>query len=369
MSPEHQAMTSDRTNNRHTEIRKACRLAPALTLLGIVAMLPLAALPQQDSAGAGIRGLLDFLGFNPGTVASMAAKPKVVELEVRDKSRQASFAGLVRLPDSAEKFFQDPTSPPPFIKPTQVGYFSEPARETDLGSLELAEDDYEVLAECKPAKCRFKLDILGIEEAESIDWKAAGAHAAFLDWFRAFLVQTTAAYRARGVAGLITYADKKAPYPVARGLRSLQEVAIPALSLYPALQAALAGAPQNPSLPGPEGVVSDRMMWSVSDFGYRPTLSLDRVVVTAGNPKPGLGPVMASQNIYANHYLAGRLQLGGILRLTDEAGQKAEFFWLLDQILFDDELGGLKRSLLARGLKSEVEDRLAEIRARRGSPP
>ena len=362
-------MTSDLTNNREIEARKVPRLRPALMLLAIVAMLPLTALPQEGTEGAGVPGLLDFLGFTPGAVVSLAEKPKVVELEVRDKSRQASFAGFVRLPGTEQKLFQDPASPPPFIKPSQVGYFSDPARDTDLNSLELAEDDYEVLAECKPAKCRFKLDILGIEKAEAIDWKAAGAHAAFLDWFRAFLVQTTAAYRSRGVAGLITYADKKAPYPVARGLRSLQEVAHPALSLYPDLQAALAGAPQNPSLPGPEAVASDRMLWSVSDFGYRPTLSLDRVVVVAGTRKSDLGAAMATQNIYANHYLAGRLQLGGILRLTSEAGQEAEFFWLLDQILFDDELGGLKRSLLARGLKSEVEARLAEIRARGASPP
>ena len=335
-------------------------------MLSALVMVPRIALPQQD---AGEGRILDFLGFSPDAAASLDTKPKVIELEVPNRSRQASFAGMVRLPGSGSELFPGPDSPPPFIKPSQVGYFSQPARIDNLASLELADDDYGVLAECKPAKCRFKLDIRGIEEAESIDWKGPGARADFLGWFRAFLLRSTAAYRSQGTAGLITYADKKAPYPVARGVRLLQEAAQPILSRYPAMQAALAGGPKISSTAGPEGLRSDRMLWSVSDFGYRPTLSVGRVIISHESGELGLGAAMAIQNIYANHYLAGRLQLGGVLRLRDRAGRTSEFFWLLDQILFDDELGSFKRSLLARGLKSEVQARLAEIRTKGASLP
>ncbi|MCS5637257.1 MAG: hypothetical protein NZ990_12120 [Myxococcota bacterium] len=359
-------MNSGWTTRSRAQRGAARRLGAALLILPALVIVPRSALPQQDAGEDRMLGLLSFLGFSPGAATALDAKPKVVELEVLNKSRQASFAGMVRLPDADAGLFRESDSPPPFIKPSQVGYFSQPARSDDLASLELAQDDYEVLAECKPAKCRFKLDMRGIEEAESIDWKAPGAHADFLDWFRIFLVRSVAAYRSQGIAGLISYADKKAPYPVARGVRSLQEAARPVLSRYPAMRAALAGAPE---IPPAAGLVSDRMLWSVSDFGYRPTLSVDRVIISKGDGEPGLGGSMAIQNIYANHYLAGRLQVGGVLRLRDQAGQSAEFFWLLDQILFDDELGGLKRSLLARGLKSEVEARLAEIRSQGASLP
>jgi hypothetical protein len=300
---------------------------------------------------------LAYMGIDENKLASLDADPILVEISVADRSRQAAFAGLIRIPEDGAKLFfgSAPGSPPMLIEPEASGYFSNPAALKNLASLELDEDDYEVLAECKPANCRFKLDAQGIQQARSIDWKAADAHRRFLDIFQGFLLQVVSQYRKQGMEGLPTYADKKQPFPVARGITLLVGEADPLLRLYPTIQKALTGAP-------PAAPASDRILWSISDFGYRPTLSVDRVIVRRGPDNKNLGAIMALENLYSNHYLAGRLQIGGALRRVSASGSSTHYFWILDQILFDDKLGGIKRSLLSRGLKSSLSDRLRAIR-------
>ena len=334
------------------------RLANAAATCAAALLLPLVAPAQENEATA---ALLTYLGIDEKKLASLGGDPLVVEIPVEDRSRQAAFAGLVRVPlDGAKLFFGSaPSSPPNLIDPASWGYFSKPAALENLASLDLAADDYEVLAECEPANCRFKLDATGIQETRSIDWKSKGADQRFLAWFRDFLVQSVARYRKEGVGGLPTYADKKQPFPVARGIARLAQEAAPLLGLYPGIQTELG---QAPPLVDPTPPASDRVLWSISDFGYRPTLSVDRVIVRSGPDNTNLGGIMAMENLYSNHYLAGRLQMGGTFRRENESGKSQDYFWVLDQILFDDKLSGLKRSLLSRGLKSNLSDRLKAIR-------
>ncbi|MDG2336042.1 MAG: hypothetical protein P8Q97_17650 [Myxococcota bacterium] len=336
----------------------------ALGLLSLFALLtlllwPRASLAEDRAFGA---ALLDFMQVAPGELASAGEKPLVVEIKVSERSRQAVYMGLARLEDGAQSpfFLPGPGPVPSLMQPNQFGYFENPAQAQDLDSLELDEDDYSVLEECRPQKCRFKLSTIGIAEAEALNWKAPGARQAFLGGFRTSLADEVSGFQAKGFSALITYADKPTPYPVTTGIRRLLDEAKPVLDLYPRLSKTLA----DPEGPGESASgESDRVLWSVSDFGYRPTLSVDRLVYLDNAPPADQGSVMALQNLYSNHYLAGRLQLGGILPEGSLPGQSGRYFWTLDLILFDDALGTFKRSLLGRGLRSEVEGRLETIRS------
>ncbi|HIG01211.1 MAG TPA: hypothetical protein EYQ66_07905 [Myxococcales bacterium] len=329
--------------------------------------------PAQAEPAAPMAPLLGYFGLTPKDLQKLGDAPVVVEVEVSDRKRQAAFAGLIRIQDADGNFFLGSgpldaapldsalSLPPTFLAPEQYGRFSNPARVGDLAALTLADDDYAVLAECKPADCRFKLDASGIREAGALDWKAEGARERFLDWFRPSLVAEVSHYRKAGLSGLITYADKPAPYPVAQGIVQLGQEARPVLDLYPALAQALDAIPGTGS--EPRAASLDTVIWSVSDFGYRPTLSVDRMILYEGS-----GAVMALMNLYSNHYLAGRLQLGGIILDGQLPGVSGDFFWVLDQLLFDDSLSGFKRSLLGRGLKSDLSDRLKRIRKNGETP-
>lgn len=332
----------------------ATAIATGVTIL----LLSFVATAQEDDPAA---VLLAYMGIDEKKLASLDADPILVEISVADRSRQAAFAGLIRVPEAGTKLFfgSAPGSPPMLIEPEASGYFSNPAALKNLASLELDEDDYSVLAECKPANCRFKLDAQGIQQARSIDWKSADADRRFLEIFQGFLLQVVSQYRKQGMEGLPTYADKKQPFPVARGITLLAGEAEPVLRLYPTIQKALTSAPP---VAAPAAPASDRILWSMSDFGYRPTLSVDRVMVRRGPDNKNLGAIMTLENLYSNHYLAGRLQIGGTLRRESAGGSSTDYFWILDQILFDDKLGGIKRSLLSRGLKSSLSDRLRAIR-------
>ncbi|MDE0886083.1 MAG: hypothetical protein OSB70_11175 [Myxococcota bacterium] len=351
-------ISDDDGHHRHPAQRRSLGLLSLSALLALL-LLPRASLAEDSVFGS---ALLDFMQVAPGQLVSAEKEPLVVEIKVSERSRQAVYMGLVRLEAGAQSPFFLPGSDaiPSLMQPDQFGYFENPAQAQDLAPLKLDDDDYSVLEECRPQECRFKLSALGIAEAEALNWQAPGARQAFLGGFRTALADEVSGFQAKGLPALITYADKPTPYPVATGIRRLLAEAEPVLDLYPRLSKTLAD-------PGGAGGTttgeSDRVLWSVSDFGYRPTLSVDRVVYLNKAPPADQGSVMALQNLYSNHYLAGRLQLGGILPEGSLPGQPGRYFWTLDLILFDDALGTFKRSLLGRGLRSEVEDRLKAIQA------
>lgn len=325
------------------------------TLLGLVAAQAGAA---PDEVG---RQILAATGISEKQIRSLGDDVLVVELPVPDASRQASFVGLVRIAQGYQTLFasSQTSEAPALLTPKQFGAFVAAAQAEDLAGLELPPDDFEVLEECEPAACRFKLDSSGIEFTRTLDWNHSNAPRDFLAWFRGALDRNVSQYRSQGLAGLITYADKPRPFAVATGVKQLEQQSAALLGLHPGIKAYLDAYPGGK----PDGI-TDRIVWTVSDFGYRPTLSVDHAIVAEASSGSGLGSAMVLRTLYANHYLAGRLQLGSVIDGERVFGVPGHYVLALDQMLFDDELGRMKRGLLARGLKSNVSDRLAGLRAR-----
>ena len=100
----------------------------------------------------------------------------------------------------------------------------------------------------------------------------------------------------------------------------------------------------------------------MKNFGYRPTLAIDHVIVDRDPEPSGARSLVAVKTIYANHYLAGRVQLAVVLDGKAALGIPGRFVLMVDRIRFDDRLGGFKRGLLARGLASDVGERLQLLR-------
>jgi hypothetical protein len=342
--------------------RLAAPICSVVLIAGTTALPVGAALASPNEAG---RRILETTGLSIDAIRGIGDDPLIVELDVAEPSRQAALVGLMRVGADPTPLFEAAVGPkaPPLTLAERHGTFSsaEPAAR-DLSGLRVADDDYELLERCRPSDCRFKLDAEAIEAVQSIDWSATGAEQEFLEFFRRSLDADVTRYRDRGLDGLITYADKPRPYPVADGVRRLQRETAPLLELYPDIRAYLEAYPA----PAPASV-SDHLVWTLSDFGFRPTLSVDHLVVGESGHAEGLRSAVVLRTIYASHYLAGRLQLAGVIDGEKVFGVPGHFVLAVDQILFDDEVGRFKRMLLGRGLASTIEDRLIALREQVGA--
>ena len=303
--------------------------------------------------------LADRLDINENAFAKLSDDPEVNEVDVNDRSREVALFGLIRLPASGEALLQDLASERngTLLGPSiEEGFFGRPAKAEDLSKLVLPDGDFEVLADCKPHECKFKLDRAGIEKAQSINWSSEAARSEFVGYFRRYLAQYVQAFREQGAAALIVYDDKPEPFTLSQGSENLRA----RMSLWterePELFAYLAEYPKGKPEP-----VRDVVYWSLKDFGYRPTLAVDLIVVDPSPQTPGVKALFIQQTIYADHYLAARYQSGALLDGPEALGVPGHFMLLTDHMLFDDGLGSFKRSLLGRGMQSDMQDRLKSI--------
>lgn len=310
----------------------------------------------EDSLKAALAQKLD---INENAFAKLSDDQEVSELDVPDRSRQVSLVGLIRLPASGETLLKELAEGRngSLLGPSQEeGFFGRPATPEDLANLVLPDGDFEVLAECKPNRCKFKLNREGIEKAQSIDWKKSASRNQFSEYFRDDLASYVDRFRQEGSKALIVYDDKPKPFALKEGAESLRAMMTLWSEREPRLFTYLEQYPSNP----PEGI-QDQIYWSLKDFGYRPTLSVDLIVVDSAPQTPGVQAIFVQQTLYADHYLAARYQLGALLDGPEALGVPGQFLFLSDQMLFDDGLGSFKRSMLGRGMRGDLADRLEAI--------
>jgi hypothetical protein len=176
--------------------------------------------------------------------------------------------------------------------------------------------------------------------------------------FRSQASAYVAAYREKGNGALVVYVDKAHPSSLGETVESLVAKFAGFSRHAPDLTRYLLDYPA-----GRRPRMSDTIVWQIADFGYRPTLVIDHLVVDREPGVPGAALLAAAKTIYANHYLAGRIQLGAVLDGPTAFGVPGHFLLLVDRIAFDDALTGFKRKLLQKGLRESLESRLVELRA------
>ncbi len=315
---------------------------------------------EQGRAAPFLRELIEEAGFSSRRIERMGRDPIALELSTEDRRREAAFAGIIRissaregLADALEAFERTGVG-----GEASFGRFSDPARPDDLAALSFPEGDLEVLPDCEVARCKFKLSAESIRTLRGIDWSDPAAGDEFTRMFRREALEYVDAYRAEGADALLHYGDKPEPEKVAEVLGKLIRQ-FKSLSLHaPDFARYLVEYPDSP----PEGV-EDSFTWSIVDFGYRPTFTVDQLIIDRSPSPEGIRELVASKTIYANHYLAGRIQVGAIVDGEAALGVPGSFLLLEDRIRFDDELGGIKRGLMSRGLSSDLRKRLVRMRA------
>lgn len=299
-------------------------------------------------------------GFSESEVRAIGSEPLARELEVADPSTQAAFAGIIRLSsdgsglaDALATIDQVPLA----SGIHGLGRFHEPGRPSDVAALQPTDSDLEVLAECELNECKFKLDRDGLDILAAIDWNREDAGDQFTERFRSEVLAYVERYRKQGNRALVLYADKPEPVALASVLESIVGGFTSFRRQAPGFTNYLLTYPE-----GRQAGMSDSIVWVSLDFGYRQTIAIDHLVVARETEHPGATALIANKTIYANHYLAGRVQMGAVLDGEVAFGMPGHFIVVEDRIAFDDTLGGFKRGLLGKALLDNVKVRLEMLR-------
>jgi len=316
-------------------------------LLGliVVAGLPVFVASPGAPSNAFVNELSRREGFSASDLRARDGGEAVVKSLDTPVRREVAHFGIVYIEatsgrfierfDDIERFERGPGVP-------QIGRFSVPPRLEDLASLTVPPQDVTALAMCHPGDCDVKLSAAAIAQFQKrVNWSSPGASREADVVTREMILAIVRAYEANGDAALGSYADAAEPLPAADQFRALLTNRHPLPIAVPELMAYLETYPR-----GRPAGAEDFFYWSVVDFGLKPTVRVNHVIVypLAGRPS-GVSHVIAIKQIYASHYFHSTLELRFLVDAapaTDHVG----FYLLSITRSRIDGTSGLSGSLL-----------------------
>ena len=217
------------------------------------------------------------------------------------------------------------------------------------------------LEHCRPGQCEFKLGVPDMQRfRDDVDWSSPQAHAQAEAVMRGVLARAARNYLDLGDAGLDELRDHAEP--VNRGTEFLT-----ILGRLPYLQASAPGLLRRitgiPS--GLRGTTDDfGADWSKADLGLKPIVTLTHVAICTA----GRGPnevVIASRQIFANHYIDASLGLTALVDSSD--GSDMSYLLYVNRSRIDrlsGPFGALARTLMKPRIRKGVEKSLAIAKTR-----
>jgi hypothetical protein len=299
----------------------------AVAGLGLAAVLAPLARPAAQPRGFVDRLLRERMQFSAADVRALESGVAVTRsLETPVRQEIAHF-GVVYVNAPASRFLERFRDIERFEKGPgvpQLGRFSDIPNADDAAALTLHADDIEALSACRPAHCDVKLTAAAITRFRTeMDWRSPNAARRATEITREMMAELVRAYQANGNAALGHYADGGEPLAVADQFRALLASVEQLPAPVPALFAYLADYPKGRP-PGAE----DIFYWTVVNFGLKPTIRVNHVVIY---PMPeaapyGLSHAIAIKQLYASHYFHTTLELRF---LVDDDRPGREGFYLL----------------------------------------
>ena len=285
------------------------------------ALAAVASLAAQSGSSVG-RFLNETVGFSIDDLRGLDGGSAVIRSLDTPVHQELAHVGVVHLdvpPDEfvdlfrdIERFERGPGIP-------QIGRFGSPPRLADLQSLTLPAQDVEELPKCRTGDCQVKLsaDAL-IRFRTDVDWSSADAGRQASELAREMVLDLVRAYQAEGNAALGAYVDDDDPLLVAEQFRALLASRDPLPAAVPGLLRYLDDYPRG--LP----VGADEFFyWTVVDFGMKPTIRVNHVVIhpLVERSSTGIAYAIATKQLYASHYFHTTLELRFLADRIDRAGR------------------------------------------------
>jgi hypothetical protein len=296
------------------------------------------------------------LGLSSDEIADVEQEPAVWIVEQEAAARRVTVAGLAKLSVPPGAILKDLRRRNGLLRSEamrRAGLFSAPPLPEDVAEYRLPESDLEALSECEVGDCKFKLRALGVEAFGKIDWSAPDARERADALARERLLDYVRSYQQSGREALKDpLVDKEEPLSPGKGVDALLGHMNLATEVSQALRSHLRDYPRS-AVDGAE----DLIIWTVRDYGYRPVTGVIHAVIYE---PPGSFPVVALTNLYSSHYFHSRLQL--IFLFADPEDPEQTYLGYSDRLLFDDDVGRIKRRMIEAGVLKDVGRRLELLR-------
>ena len=286
----------------------------------LAAVVPLAA---QSGSSVG-RFLNETIGFSIDDLRGLDRGSAVIRSLDTPVHQELAHVGVVHLdvpPDEfvdlfrdIERFERGPGIP-------QIGRFGSPPRLEDLQSLTLPAEDVEELPKCRTGDCQVKLSADALTRFRTeVDWSSADAGRQASELAREMVLDLVRAYQAEGNTALGAYVDDDDPLLVAEQFRALLASRDPLPAAVPELLHYLGDYPR-----GLPGGADEFFYWTVVDFGMKPTIRVNHVVIhpLAERSSTGIAYAIATKQLYASHYFHTTLELRFLVDRIDRAGRAA----------------------------------------------
>jgi len=141
-----------------------------------------------------------------------------------------------------------------------------------------------------------------------VDWTASDYRVQATRVLKLMLLDYVRDYSARGDAALIEYHDKQTEVSLADEQRDL--LAALGREVIPDIPQYLN------SFPGPElAMVEQVLVWSKIKFGFKPVIAINHITIYRREQESGPQILIASKQIYANHYFDSSLSLTAFIRV------------------------------------------------------
>jgi hypothetical protein len=295
--------------NSYRVSRRAVPLRLAQTCgLGLAALLVSTVSPGARSDSF-LNDLLRQRGFSAADLRAHDAGEAVVKSLDTPVRRELAYFGVVYIDaptdrfvsrfGDIERFERGPGIP-------QIGRFSVPPRLADLASLTLPAKDVTALAGCRSGDCDVKVSAAAMTRFHNqVNWSSPNAALEANAVARAMILELVTAYQADGNAALGHYDDRGESVLVAEQFCAL----LTSVDALPVPMAELMTYLRDYPRSRPAGA-EDFFYWSVVDFGLKPTVRVNHVIIypLPGRPS-GVSHIIALQQLYASHYFQTTLEL------------------------------------------------------------
>ena len=329
------------------------------------ALAAVVSLAAQPGSGVG-RLLNETMGFSIDDLRGLDRGSAIIRSLDTPVRQELAHVGVIRLdvpPDEfvdlfrdIERFERGPGIP-------QIGRFGSPPRIDDLQALALPAEDVEELPKCRTGDCQVKLWADALTRFRTdVDWSSTDAGRQASELAREMILDLVRAYQAEGNAALGAYVDDDDPLLVAEQFRALLASRDPLPAAVPELLHYLDDYPR-----GLPGGADEFFYWTVVDFGMKPTIRVNHVVIypLAERSSTGIAYAIATKQLYASHYFHTTLELRFLADRIDRTGRAASTLISVTRSRNDGMTGfrGLfLRPIIRRRSRDAVRNYLEHVR-------
>jgi hypothetical protein len=317
------------------------RIIPRRLLAFVLVLLCAAPARLQTNSRQPHGFLQKHFRFSKEDLAAIDRGKIVTKLPTTSDKREIAALGVVRLNVSKEFFLEKFMDIESFKRSEivlQIRKLSSPPRLEDLLELNLETEHLNALKTCKVGDCNVKVPASLIERfRKEINWSAPDHKGRATAVTRQFLLDYVRAYLKDGNAALVEYGDRNYPQRLADEVGSLVDQSPYLLETAPEFHKYLAQFPRI-QLPGVENFI----YWSKERVGgLKPVLGLTHVTVYKQKTESPFQIIIASKQIYANHYFEGSLALTWIVDAETEASKTGSYLIYFNRSRMDALRGGL----------------------------